>query len=335
MASNSKIEWTGHTWNPLAGCTRASEGCDHCYAFVMTKRLVAMGQQNYMGLTGNGHFNGVVRTLPTMLDVPMRRKKPTIYFVNSMSDLFHKEVPDEFIDQVFAVMASCPQHTFQILTKRADRMAKYMCNPDRLENIYAQWYSVSDQPPAAEAWPLPNVWLGVSVENQEQADKRIPHLLGVPARVRFLSCEPLLGPVDLSAWLPQECLDCDNYILIHREEGTVVHDDSPIHWVICGGESGHGARPMHPEWARSLMTQCYAAGVPFFFKQWGEWLDQDCMTNEQYGMIAELDPQAIGGVADFKRPSYLFPTKDSLVYRIGKKAAGRLLDGVEYSEFPA
>ena len=325
MASNSKIEWTGHTWNPLAGCTRASEGCDHCYAFVMTKRLAAMGQQNYMGLTGNGHFNGIVRTLPTMLDVPMHRKKPTTYFVNSMSDLFHKEVPDEFIDQVFAVMASCPQHTFQILTKRADRMAQYMCNPSRLENIYAQWYSVSDQTPCAEAWPLPNVWLGVSVENQEQAEKRIPALLSTAAAVRFLSCEPLLGPVDLGEYLWTTAYS-DSHGKLPREEG--------IDWVIVGGESGHGARPMHPEWARSLRDQCQAAGVPYFFKQWGEWLDQDQMTNEQYGMVAELDPQAIGGVADFKRPSYLFPTKDSLVYRIGKKAAGRLLDGIEYSEFP-
>lgn len=274
MASNSTIEWTQATWNPVVGCTRASAGCDHCYAFTMTKRLAAMGQQNYMGLAGNGHFNGVVRTLPTMLDVPMRRKKPTTYFVNSMSDLFHKSVPDEFIDQVFAVMASCPQHTFQILTKRADRMAEYMCNPDRLEAIYATWCSVSNQTPAAQAWPLPNVWLGVSVENQEAANTRIPELLRTPAKIRFLSCEPLLGPVDLG-----ECYESD------AKQWT-----GGVNWVIVGGESGQGARPMHPEWALALRDQCQAANVPFFFKQWGG---------------------------------------------VNKKLNGRLLDGVEYSQFPS
>ena len=262
MASNSKIEWTGHTWNPVVGCTRTSEGCDQCYAFTMTKRLAAMGQQNYMGLTGKGHFNGVVRVLPTKLDVPMRRKKPTTYFVNSMSDLFHKSVPDDFIDQVFAVMASCPQHTFQILTKRADRMAEYMCNPDRLENIYAQWCSVSDQPPSAEAWPLPNVWLGVSVENQEAANKRIPELLKVPAAVRFLSCEPLLGDLGLLSWMA-----------LPGQEGKAewflakYGSSQPISWVIAGAESGHGARPMNLDWVRFLRDQCSGAGVPFFFKQ--------------------------------------------------------------------
>lgn len=236
----------------------------------MTKRLAAMGQTNYMGLAGNGHFNGVVRTLPTMLDVPMRRKKPTVYFVNSMSDLFHKAVPDDFIDQVFAVMASCPQHTFQILTKRADRMAEYMCNPDRMENIYAQWYSVNSQTPAAEAWPLPNVWLGTSVENQEAADKRIPELLKVPAAVRFLSCEPLLSEINLlgidgamngKVW-PDTTMGRGGI-----GGQMITSEPGGIHWVIAGAESGHGARPMSLDWVRGLRDDCMVAGVPFFFKQ--------------------------------------------------------------------
>jgi len=257
--SKTSIGWTEHTWNPLVGCTRHSAGCDKCYAFTMTKRLAAMGQKNYMGLTGNGHFNGVVRTLPEVLQVPMRRKKPTMYFVNSMSDLFHKAVPEDFIDQVFAVMASCPQHIFQVLTKRADRMAEYMCNLQRLDLIYDQWYSVNDQSACAEAWPLPNVWLGTSVENQEQADLRIPHLLKVPAAVKFLSCEPLLGPVDL--WGANYRNPNGGYT------GAVTSWPGGVNWVIAGAESGHGARPMSLDWVRDLRDQCQAAVVPFFFKQ--------------------------------------------------------------------
>lgn len=257
--SKTSIGWTEHTWNPLAGCTRHSEGCNNCYAFKMTKRLAAMGQKNYMGLAGNGHFNGVVRTLPDMLQVPMRRKKPTMYFVNSMSDLFHKAVPDDFIDQVFAVMASCPQHIFQVLTKRADRMAEYMCTGNRLERIYDQWYSVNDKTPCAAAWPLPNVWMGVSVENQEQADLRIPELLKVPAAVRFLSCEPLLGPLDL--WGANYRNPSGGFT------GAVTSWGNGVSWVITGAESGHGARPMQLDWVRDLRDQCQGAGVPFFFKQ--------------------------------------------------------------------
>lgn len=252
----TKISWTEKVWNPVAGCTRASAGCDKCYAFTMTKRLEAMGMQDYAGLVGHGHFNGVVRELPHKLHIPMERKKPTMYFVNSMSDLFHTGVSDEFIDMVFAVMASCSRHTFQVLTKRPDRMAEYMNHRDRLDNIYDAWYEVSDQPREAAAWPLPNVWLGTSVENQKQANKRIPHLLRVNAAVRFLSCEPLLGPVNLNDVFPG---------------GLPCPVDGPytraIHWVIVGAESGHGARPMQLDWVRSLRDQCQAAGVPFFFKQ--------------------------------------------------------------------
>lgn len=256
--AKTKISWSGHTWNPLVGCTRHSAGCDNCYAAVMTRRLAAMGQNRYQGLIGKGHFNGVVREVPEVLSLPMKRKKPTMYFVNSMSDLFHKAVSEDFIDQVFAVMASCPQHTFQVLTKRADRMAKYMLNPWRLDNIYDVWYSVNDGAREVQAWPLPNVWLGTSVENQEQADKRIPELLKVPAAVKFLSCEPLLGPVDL--WGA-------NYRNPSGGYTGAVTSWRGVDWVIVGCESGHGARPMSLDWVRSIRDECVAANVPFFFKQ--------------------------------------------------------------------
>lgn len=225
MSSSTGIEWTEMTWNPVTGCDRVSPGCDHCYAQTLAKRLKAMGNPRYQR-------DGRVRTSGpgfglTMhwdkLEEPSGRKRPTMFFVNSMSDLFHDGVSTEFIDRVFDVMASTPQHTYQILTKRPRRMASYSSR----RNVPS------------------NVWLGTSVENQEWADKRLPLLLDVPVRVRFLSCEPLLGPIDLSAWIEH------------------------LSWVIVGGESGPGFRLMDPDWARVLRDQCAAASVPYFFKQWG------------------------------------------------------------------
>jgi protein gp37 len=209
----SKIEWTEQTWNPVTGCTKVSAGCKHCYAERMAGRLQAMGQPNYRNgfkLTTHEH----------MLDIPLKRKKPTMYFVCSMSDLFHPDVPGEFIARVFDAMRSTPQHTYQVLTKRAARMATLAPKLD---------------------WPG-NVWAGVSMEAQHVFD-RASCLRTVPAPVRFLSCEPLLGPLNLNL--------------------------SGIHWVIVGGESGPHARPMNPDWVRGVRDQCVAADVPFFFKQWG------------------------------------------------------------------
>lgn len=242
MAVNSSIEWTEATWNPVTGCTRVSAGCDNCYAVAMTKRLDAIGQEKYQGLVNPGkqHFNGVVKLHRDSLIIPLRRNKPTLYFVNSMSDLFHKEVPQKFIQAVFDVMAQTPHHTYQILTKRPDRMA---CIVPRLSVADDKLYSEN---------PLPNVWLGTSVENQATAEERIPFLQKTPAAVRFLSCEPLLGPLDLREYLnPFASLGCE------------------IHWVIVGGESGWNARPMKKTWVRSIRKQCHDAGVAFFFKQWG------------------------------------------------------------------
>lgn len=216
MTTISRIEWTEATWNPVVGCTKLSAGCKHCYAEVMARRLQAMGVLGY-----EQGFKKV-RVLPERLDEPLRRKKPTVYFVNSMSDLFHVQVPDEFIDQVFETMRTATQHTFQVLTKRGDRVA-----------AYAKGRTFPD-----------NVWMGVSVENKRHGVPRIDCLREVPAAVRFLSVEPLLedvGQLDLTG----------------------------IHWVIVGGESGHGARPMKPEWVRNVQRQCQEQGVEFFFKQWG------------------------------------------------------------------
>lgn len=217
MAGASRIEWTEQTWNPTTGCTKVSPGCTHCYAEVMARRLQAMGAA--------GYEHGFELALhPNRLAQPLRRRQPTVYFVNSMSDLFHKDVPDSFLDQVFAVIRDTPRHTYQILTKRANRLPRYF---------------------ARRECP-PNVWLGVSVENRRNGLPRIDQLRKVDATVRFLSIEPLLEDLGM--------------IDLHR-----------IDWVIVGGESGHQARPMRPEWAESIKRQCDAQRVPFFFKQWGKY----------------------------------------------------------------
>ena len=214
MSSQSKIEWTEVTWNPVTGCTKISAGCKHCYAERMSRRLKAMGNARYL--------NGFTLTLhDDLIDAPRRWRAPRTIFVNSMSDLFHKHVPTAFIQRVFRVMNACPQHTFQVLTKRGGRLKSLA---HRL-----QW--------------TPNIWMGVSVENTRMYH-RIHDLVTVPAAVRFLSCEPLLGPTE---HLPL----------------------AGIHWVIVGGESGPHARPMQAEWVRSIKDQCQRADVAFFFKQWG------------------------------------------------------------------
>ena len=226
MAVGSRIEWTQATWNPVTGCTRVSAGCDNCYAARMSYRLECMGNEAYTGLTvlnghGRRHFNGVIKCHPDRLHEPRRWRKSRLVFVNSMSDLFHRDVPFSFIRDVFAVMNDCPQHTFQILTKRPEIAAKLAFRLD---------------------W-TPNIWMGTSVEDR-QVTHRIRDLERIRAKVRFLSLEPLLGP------LPK--------LRISR-----------MHWVIVGGESGPGARPMEAEWVRPIRDHCVAQGVPFFFKQWG------------------------------------------------------------------
>ena len=225
----SNIEWTEQTWNPITGCTRVSAGCDNCYAVEMTHRLEGMGQtEKYGGLTvmnnkGDRHFNGTVRCHEDTLSIPLKRRKPTMYFVNSMSDLFHRDVPFDFIDKVFAVMALCPQHTFQVLTKRPERMAEYLAQAVNSVNLQKEMDRLTSEVEAEsfeDVWPLRNVWLGTSVENQQAWWDRYLHLTRCPAVVRFISAEPLLGPVEMEPELSA---------------------DGMIHWVIVGGESGKGA----------------------------------------------------------------------------------------------
>lgn len=266
MAGKSNIEWTGHTWNPLAGCTILTPGCRSCYAMKMAARLEAMGQDLYKGLTkkvnGNTVWTGVMRQAPdSVLFAPTQRRKPTTYFVNSMSDLFHEGVPFEWIDRIIGVMARTPWHTYQVLTKRSDRMREYMLRIDAQK--FVDFWSMRS--PYVEGilgfdarkpqWPLPNLWLGVSTERQKEAEERIPDLLSTPAAVRFISAEPLLGPIDLHEVIPEPL----SY--------SHAHGFSGLDWVIVGGESGHGARPMEEEWARSLRDQCASTGTAFFMKQ--------------------------------------------------------------------
>ncbi|MFG3679932.1 DUF5131 family protein [Micromonospora chalcea] len=223
MADKSSIEWTEATWNPTTGCDRISRGCDHCYALTLSKRLKAMGTPKYQ-TDGDARTSGPgfgVATHPTDLALPLRWREPRVVFVNSMSDLFHAKVPLDFVEQVFEVMTATPQHTYQVLTKRTTRLAKLA---PRL------------------TWPA-NVWMGVSVEDQDQAE-RVDHLRQVPAGVRFVSAEPLLGPLDD---LNLEGID----------------------WLIAGGESGPGCRPVDPDWVRRLRDRCTEGGIAFFFKQWG------------------------------------------------------------------
>ena len=258
----SKIEWTGKTWNPVRGCSRVSPGCDHCYAMGQAHRFSGKGKP-YEGLTtlrrGKVDWSGSVRFVPEMLDVPLRTRKPTTFFVNSMSDLFHGSIPDEQIAAVFGVMAACPQHTFQVLTKRAERLPqwfRWMSSHQVTETCVALYHAQqlcehkalrSTTPILEQSWPLPNVHLGISAEDQERYDARIAHLVhGTPAAVHFVSLEPLLGPIDL------------------RATGRLHLD-----WVIVGGESGPGARLADLAHHRAIIEQCKAAGVPVFHKQAG------------------------------------------------------------------
>jgi protein gp37 len=236
----TNIEWTQRTWNPVTGCTKVSPACKHCYAETMHKRLTAMGQKKY-----SEPFN-IVRTHADALDAPLHWRKPSTIFVNSMSDLFHEDVPDEFIDRVFAQMAQCWWHTFQVLTKRSDRMCSTMSDPSMHLSMTRLFRNFVHYREPVGPWPLPNVWLGVSAENQEQADKRIPKLMETPAAVRFASVEPMLGAVSLRKWL--------DYL-------------PQLNWVIVGTESGRHRRPTEIDWIRSLRDQCEGAGVSFFLKQ--------------------------------------------------------------------
>jgi protein gp37 len=304
MANNSKIEWTQATWNPITGCDKVSQGCKNCYAEIMHRRLMKMHPRKY-----NKPFLGYIETHEDDLSIPMKRKAPTIYFVNSMSDLWHPDVPFDFILSIFLVMKSTPHHTYQILTKRPEQAVRFF---EFLKN----------SPVKTKFHRLPNVWIGISVEDQKAAAERIPYLLQIPAAIRFLSCEPLLGPIDLTH------IDADgaghkDYCQINCLTGEQTdmarpcRDVESIDWVIVGGESGHKARPMHPDWVRLIRDQCKRANIPFFFKQWGSWAPPPDEWPEKA-----------------KRQSVVHNGIGYEMINLGKHAAGNLLDGQTYLNYP-
>lgn len=333
MADGTKIEWTDATANYVNGCTVVSPGCTNCYAM----RLAGTRMKHHPtreGLTVDTKagpvWTGEVRAHEPVLKTVLGWRRPRRIFWNAHGDLFHEAVPVEWIDRAFAVMAMTPHHQHQVLTKRPDRMRGYLTQ-DRSLAICKQMDTLSEPTAAslegvkalAERMPLPNVWLGTSVEDQTRADERIKHLLATPAAKRFLSCEPLLGEVD-----------------IFLEPGSTTG----LHWVIVGGESGPGARPMHPNWVRTLRDQCEGAGIPFFFKQWGDWAP--C----SIGADGDLNPPMplgndIMGWMRWEQDHYRRPIKGEkvdtwfapglLAVPVGKRTAGNSLDGRTHMEFPA
>jgi protein gp37 len=270
MSATTGIEWTDATWNPVTGCDEVSPGCDNCYAKTFAERF--RGTPGHYFEQG---FDVVLR--PGKLTLPLSWKKPKRVFVNSMSDLFHKDVPDDYIAQVFAVMGATPQHTYQVLTKRHGRM-RSLLRSDAFRALTKDAHvkmqldgALPYRPLVINAWPLKNVWLGVSVEDQQRANLRVPALLETPAAKRFLSCEPLLGSVWLRHWLPVSLCDACEADMEAPMCAPCYADFNANHvdWVIVGGESGAGYRSMELGWARSLRDQCADAGVPFLFKQVG------------------------------------------------------------------
>lgn len=272
MAANSGIEWTEATLNPIAGCERISPGCVNCYAEKMAKRLAAMGQAKYQGvLDEHGRWNGRINFDENALELPLRTRKPTIYFVNSMSDWCHHRVPSSFRDKMLAVAALTPWHKYIFLTKRAGEQRDYMedCHDGVTRAVDVDDYKF--------AWPLPNVILGVSAENQQYADERIPLLLETPVACRVVSAEPLLGGIDFTPFFrarkadgkgPRQYVQLDGKMqcISHIDDG----DDPKLSWVIVGGESGPDARFCQIEWIRMIVAQCDLSGVSCFVKQLGK-----------------------------------------------------------------
>ena len=356
------IEWThvpgtiGATWNPVVGCSIVSPGCTNCYAMPMARRIQAMTPDgkasHYAGTTklvkgGKPVWTGKVVLAPKrILAEPYARKKPHTFFVNSMGDLFHEDVPDGWIAYVWRVMHENPQHTLIVLTKRAARMRAWVqrwcdltgdddvmsfkgvrgpeavraAHPSGRGQLFAAYLDTlleleGGKVPDGAAWPtfdwmqgpkywpgvLPNVWLGVSAERQQEADERVQELLATPAAVRFVSAEPLLGAIDFTKWLLYaSCNKCRQFVVGSRKHGGgIEHHDcnyyaepmTNLDWIIVGGESGRDARPMHPDWVRSIRDQCAASGTPFFFKQWGEWLpSNDDVTFTDLSLIHISEP---------------------------------------------
>ncbi|QBP29731.1 hypothetical protein SEA_TYPHA_76 [Mycobacterium phage Typha] len=300
MSDRSAIEWTDASWNPVTGCTEVSPGCDHCYAKVFAER--------WRGTPDHYYTNGFdVMLRPDKLDQPVRWAKPRRVFVNSMADLFHAEVPDDYIAQVFGVMAKTPQHTFQVLTKRHARMRHLLASIEFQALVYKHSGSMT--------WPLPNVWVGVSAEDQQWADIRVPALFDTPAAVRWVSVEPMLGQIKL----PFCKIDPKTYAV------------TGLDWVVAGGESGRGARPMHPVWVQSLRDQCDQMNVPFLFKQWGAWAPARGAGQPTDRLVFQDGRSIRLGHANRRT----LQRWDFVVMRAGTKGGnGRVLDGQVHDGYP-
>jgi protein gp37 len=351
MSQHSTIEWTNATWNPIVGCSIKSPGCSSCYAMKDAWRKHHNPKlPHYHGLTKkvNGHpvWTGILRQSPEhILTAPLHWREPRMVFVNSMSDLFHEDVPDEWIDPVFDVMARCPHHTFQVLTKRSDRMrtwaAKAMVRHHVCGGDGCNYCGDAGGIVRWKGCPLPNVWLGVSAERQKEADERIPDLLATPAAVRFVSLEPLIGPIDLDAVPVSVAPGFFGGALRWHHRGKCHQDERvaypTLDWVIVGGESGNGATPMHPAWARSIRDQCAAAGKidRLFFKQWGAWAPGMPVASGEKGRFALWSESGSGWTYYDESPRHFARFgADARMTFVGKKAAGRLLDGVEHNGMP-
>lgn len=340
------MKWWDTSWNPVVGCSPASPGCDNCYA----KRLHDQRHAAYLDgkKVPSCYVNefGTITGLPERLDAPLHWRKPRRVFVNSMSDLFHPAVPFDFLDRVFAVMAMCPQHTFIICTKRPERMREYLGEQESwsgrvlaIRQATGGYLAFAEDKTSPITFPLPNVWLGVTAENQSMADERIPSLLLVPAAKRFVSVEPMLGPMELRDWWlrasPSAAYNAG--LITYQMPAWTRIGCHVLDWVICGGETGPNARPMHPNWARGLRDQCEAAGVPFFFKQWGEWhpssehdprtcsARQDALHHDGQ---RETRPTEVLGLVANQVPGW------AGMCQVGSRRAGRLLDGREHNDIP-
>lgn len=345
MSDGSTIEWLDWpgrkpaTWNPIRGCTRVSDGCRNCYAETMAARFSLPGQWGH-GVAemrgGNPRWTGIVTHVESAMRLPLKWAKPRVVFVNSTSDLFHESVPEEVLDRIFGVMACCPQHRFIVLTKRADRMREYAADPDTPRRVF--WgIETRDGGEMDVEWPLPNVVKGVSAEDQEHANRRIPDLAATPAACRMISYEPALGPLDLTR------IDLGSGVFLNALTGahsaeipirswedvpgaldmlpTLPAMTGSIDWVVAGGESGRNARPAPRPSFRQLRDQTVKS---FFFKQHGEWISVED--------LRRLPGGSGPGFGAYDHCRYDMETER---VRVGKKAAGRLLDGREWNELPA
>ncbi|QTC88161.1 DUF5131 family protein [Brevundimonas pondensis] len=354
MADNTHIEWTDATWNVVTGCAIVSPGCTNCYAMKLAgTRLRDHPSRKDLTIDSKAGpvWNGQVRFNADWLTQPLRWTKPRKIFVCAHGDLFHEGVTDDQLDQIFAVMALSPQHIYQVLTKRPERMRDYLSafTPERLSQALRAFVHAGEKATQEDRFiplPLPNVWMGVSAEDQTRANERIPVLLETPAAVRWISAEPLLGPIDLTTFDDQEPhhkIDAlrgkwTAYFAGTAKEWGSGPTDARLDWVVVGGESGAGSRPMHPDWARDLRDQCADAGVAFLFKQWGEWTPGENAQNTLGRTVETADwfndawdyqtltPASAEGMHIDDEPT---------LYRAGKRAAGRLLDGQLHDGYPA